>query len=196
MRIAIEGLSGLGKSTVLKVFESRRQDVFYEPVDQWTFLRGLYERPKAYATAFETQVLLSYCESPESQRGPPTGLMFQERSTTSALQVFARMLSSRGSIEPEALQALDTLERHLPIPRPDVYVYLRLDPGECLRRIEKRNRLSERSSGSTLTLDYLEDLQKAYDAWALRDARVRILDIDMDHGPEAIAEAILAELAL
>ena len=59
--------------------------------------------------------------------------------------------------------------------RPDLILYLDIEPEEALRRVNERSRGCE----SGLTLEYLQDLRKGYEEW-LEDVKDRIPVIRLD----------------
>ncbi|HUV00233.1 MAG TPA: deoxynucleoside kinase, partial [Bacteroidales bacterium] len=63
------------------------------------------------------------------------------------------------------------------LPRPDIYVYLHLDPGRLLKNIEKRGRDYEK----TITRDYLQKIQDSYFSFFKQNCENRFLIIDLNN---------------
>lgn len=166
MRVALEGLIGAGKTTLL-----RKLGGTVEAVNEWgPLLTRFYEEPQRWAFALQMQVLLTQGEMAEG---------LTERSPHSALHVFARQTLS--THEWSLLEAWT--HKHGWVP--DVVVYLRATPSLCLQRIRERGREGEQN----ITLQYLIDLQAAYedylDTCRAVGIRVHVVDHDDPRGVEA-----------
>lgn len=184
MRIAIEGLIGVGKSTVLDILRNKYMlHVEPEPLDAWTLLPQFYRNKPYEAFAFEMQVLSSYCHSNFS------GSIVMERSPDTAKDVFVPMLYRDGSLTSTQYQLLNQAAAAMPsLNWADAFVYIRAPTHVCLQRLAWRNRGNESSS---VTETYLQRLSEAYDAFfdAARKTVV-ILDLDGTEGPEEVARQV------
>lgn len=183
MRIAIEGLIGVGKSTVL----SKLTDVFdvaLEPVDQWTLLPLFYKDMRHYAAPFETQVLASFCGpqfSPEH--------IIMERSPDSAFHVFIKMLHrDAGVLSGSQLQMLRGVYDHVGAHKADAFVYISAPIDVCMQRLQWRNRSAE--SGH-IDAAYLERLHDAYVHFLSTDGRpCKYVVLQGHESPDVVAQLV------
>jgi len=154
--IALEGQIGSGKTTVLEILKKEFHTI-EEPLDAWTLLPSLYERPSQFAFAFETQVLASFAINANI-----TDAIF-ERSPECAYHVFARMMHESGTITHEQWSLLSDIKHALPLRPMDAYIFLDCPIDVALSRIRIRNRESERH----ITRQYLEQLEQMYQEFKL-----------------------------
>ena len=185
MRVAIEGLIGTGKSTVLEHLAQDGYRVAYEPLDAWTLLPQFYKDTAKHSLAFELQVVNSYCH--ENYECALDKILLMERSPDSALWVFAEMLRSTGKLSSEDFALLHFMAHKLPVAKADAFVYLKLPIDECLKRISWRSRESETTS---VTKEYLVSLESFYIKFLERQALVHIIDLDVNDGPKQVAEKV------
>ena len=183
MRIALEGLIGVGKSTVL----AHLKDVYHvasEPVASWTLLDDFYIDRQRYAAPFEAQVLASYC-GPEFERPD----MIMERSPDSAFHVFCKMLHrDNQGLSGSHMQMLRTMYEALPLHKADAFVYLTAPIEVCLGRLQWRNRGHEavRVQG-----EYLVSLDEAYRHFLANDGRpYEIVALNGAEGPAQVAALV------
>lgn len=156
--IAIEGVIGVGKTTLTQILSRRLQATpVLEVVEENPFLASFYEDRVRFA--FQTQLffLLSRFRQQSAlvQRD-----LFRSAVVSDYLFQKDRIFASINLADAEMElydQILPLLERDLP--RPDRVVYLRAELPTILKRIEKRGRDFERN----IDPDYLETLREAYD---------------------------------
>lgn len=185
MRIAIEGLIGVGKSTVLAKL-SDVFDVALEPVDQWTFLPLFYKDMPRYAAAFETQVLASFCGP---QFAGPNIVM--ERSPDSAFHVFIKMLHrDTEALSGSQLQMLRAVYEHVGAHKADAFVYISAPVEVCLERLEWRNRQAEMGHVGP---SYLKSLHEAYMHFLSTDGRpFKVVALEGHESPQQVAQLVCA----
>ena len=182
MVIAIEGSIGVGKSTVLKELERRGHIVQTEPVEHWTLLHDLYKDMEKYGALFQVQVLATYASyKPRVQ--------FLERSAQSARGVFSAMMYRDGYITPAQLQTIDSVAKMIPVPAPEVFVYLEAEAELCQSRIQWRARDGEEA----VELKYLRKLDAAYKDW-LPSVRHFVIKVKASDSPSVVADSILNTL--
>jgi deoxyadenosine/deoxycytidine kinase len=214
VRVALEGLIGVGKSTVLNILkEDYGYDVAPEPVDQWTLLEQFYDDRKKYALAFETQVLCSYAHKnftgPREPMAPRVraghavahaaahtphscdcaeATLVLERSPDSAYWVFARMLFEQGCMSEDDLAVLKRLYDTLPVAHVDHVVYLSASVETCMQRLAWRDRANE---SRRVSEQYLKDLDSRYLEW-LRSAHIGhdIIQVEASEGPADVARRV------
>ena len=178
MQVSIEGLIGVGKTTVLQELVKRRYSVAFENVDEWSLLPKMYStRDPKISALFEIQILCSL-----AAREP---VDFTERSISSALGVFMPQLIHDQDHVALIRQVVALASNE----QPDVFVYLEADPQLCLRRIGNRQRKGEEG----ISLQYLRDLHAAHLQWLQTIPHIRIL-VQEDDSPAQIASKIEAGL--
>jgi len=181
MRIAIEGLIGVGKSTVLDILRNEyKLHVEPEPLNAWTLLPQFYEDQPREAFAFELQVLCSYCHTAFADNA------IIERSPDTARHVFVPMLYRDKCLTDQQFHLLhDVADRMPSLKSADAFVYLRAPVHVCIQRLAWRNRGNE---AHTVTDSYLQRLSDAYDVFFDTAKKpVVILDLDGTEGPQEVA---------
>lgn len=171
--ISIEGLIGVGKSTLLDALPFV---VEKESVEHWTLLQQLYsDATPNIKTLFEIQVLCSLAARKSTAQ-------IIERSLESTMNVFVPLLIQ----DPKHLQLIHTVKELIPYKKPDLFIYLDCEPKEALKRIRNRGRLAEDS----ITIEYLNILKCKYNEWLQTVDHIRI---DVTHmSIEDVFDAILA----
>jgi deoxyadenosine/deoxycytidine kinase len=154
--IALEGLIGSGKTTVLDILKKEFHTI-EEPLDAWTLLPSLYERPSQFAFAFETQVLCSFAINAETEDA------IFERSPECAYHVFTRMLHESGTITDNQWKLLGAVKDALPLRPMDAFIFLDCSIEVAFKRIQLRNRPSE----GHITVEYLKQLDNMYNEFKL-----------------------------
>lgn len=182
MSIAIEGLIGVGKTTVLKELAFRGHSVEFEQVDHWTLLPKMYTTKDdtgasavATRTLFEIQILCSLAARSKESR-------FHERSIQSALSIFMPLLIQDEDSK-SLIHKIAALADHVPI---RLYVYLDADVDLCLERIKQRQRDGE----SAVSREYLAQLRESHEQWLATVPHVRI-NVKPEDSPADLAEKIL-----
>lgn len=182
MRIAIEGLIGVGKSTVLNQLAGQGYRVELEPLSDWSLLQQFYANQHANATAFEAQVLASYCHNKFSNPD-----MLMERSPDTAFGVFATMLHQQGRLEGSGMALLRHMYSVLPIYKADAFVYIHAPVDVCLARMQWRNRGSESGVGP----EYLDQLNTAYKHFFIQDSRPHVfVSLNGKESPTEVADMV------
>lgn len=181
MHISVEGNIGVGKSELLKILALRGHRIRTEPVEAWTLLHSYYKDPETFGFALQAQILASYANVEENT--------IVERSARSGLEVFSQMLQKQKKLSISQIAILSAMYYDLPLKKPNIIVFLSLEPAECLKRIEKRGRESERS----VDISYLENVQEHYDLFlesCATEEGVTVLRIPVDGlSPTAVADA-------
>lgn len=169
--LCVEGLIGAGKSTLISHLKDKIDLYFIaEPVLQWqkvidsqSLLGNLYKDFRRWSYTFQINSVLTRAQAIEEERHLSRGRhLVMERSLLSDRECFARLYFETGMMS--ALEwywysrYYDFI--NLRIKHPDAFIYLRVKPEIALKRIEKRNRKEE----SSITLDYLNDLNRRYEA--------------------------------
>ena len=159
--IAVSGPIAAGKSTLCeKIGKETHSTVFEEPHEENVYLTDFYENPKEYSFRVQVSFLnMRYKHHKKILLGKGG---VQDRSIYEDA-VFASTLYKRGEMSERDLNTYEGLFDNMMenITPPDIFVYLRVSPEQCLERIKKRGRDYE----AGITLDYLKDLQEQYETW-------------------------------
>ncbi len=196
MRITLAGVVGVGKSTISKrLGEKHHYMVMDEPVEENPYLDKYYVNPKDMA--FKMQVYMVMARSKQLKQAKITSNIIFDRSILED-PIFVDVLYELGYMNKTdykvykefydvvVLQSL-YLDQNI---KPELVVYLRVDPEIAMERIIKRGRASEQNIGSA----YWTLLNQKYEEWyELSKDKFNFLVIDANHKkPEEIV-AIISE---
>lgn len=159
MYIAIEGVIGVGKTTLARLLQPQyKADLLLEVFEENPFLSDFYADRERYA--FQTQIFFLLSRYHQ-----------QHRATASVLQVSKNLISDY-TFDKDSLFASiklkgDELEMYHrvhqalaeKIPMPDLVVYLKADTEILMQRIASRDRPYERQMDRA----YIDQLNSAYD---------------------------------
>lgn len=159
MYFAIEGVIGVGKTTLARLLQSNFQaELLLEVFEENPFLSRFYTDRARYG--FQTQMFFLLSRYYQQRRGVPEIL---ERNcclisdyTFSKDSLFARI-----NLSGDELEMYDRIHEALAekIPLPDLIVYLRASTETLMQRIALRDRSYERQ----MERAYIEELNQAYD---------------------------------
>ncbi|AOX43728.1 deoxyadenosine/deoxycytidine kinase [Spiroplasma sp. NBRC 100390] len=196
MRITLAGVVGVGKSTVSKMLGKKHQYmVMDEPVEENPYLDQYYADPKDMA--FKMQVYMIMARSKQLKQAKITSNIIFDRSILED-PIFVDVLYELGYMnntdykvykefyDVVVLQSL-YLDENI---KPELVVYLRVDPEIAMERIIKRGRASEQNVNSA----YWTLLNRKYEEWYERvKDKFNFLVIDANNKtPEEIV-AIISE---
>jgi deoxyguanosine kinase len=182
--IAIEGVIGVGKSTLTRLAQAEfNAEILLEVFEENPFLAQFYQDRRRYG--FQTQIFFLLSRYQQQHDTIPAVL---ERGnlisdyTFDKNQIFARL-----NIEGDELVMYDRVHMIIAtkIPSPDLVVYLRADTEILMERIALRDRSYERA----MERDYIAALGDAYDKFFAHYALAPVLTIDTNaldfvHHPE------------
>jgi deoxyadenosine kinase len=176
--IGIAGMIGAGKSTLATALgQHLNLPVYYEPVQDNEYLADFYRDTARYA--FATQIYLLNRRFQQHQEIIWRGGGGVQDRTIYEDAVFARTLVGLGLLEERDYRTYVSLFRHMSnfMCRPNVIVYLDVNPERSLERI----RLRQRGVESGVTLEYLTALHQEYEAFLADISRsVPVIRIDWD----------------
>lgn len=167
--IGISGLIGAGKSTLATALGKRLNlPVYYEPVQDNEYLEDFYKDIKTYS--FAMQVYLLNKRFSQQQVIIWQGKGGVQDRTIYEDSIFAKMLRDSGLMQDRDYNTYISLFQHMSnfMKKPNVIVHLDVSPEESMRRISSRNRGCE----SGITLEYLQNLKKAYDVFIVEISRL------------------------
>jgi len=174
--IVIEGNIGAGKTTLAsRIAGQFNARLILEHFADNPFLPKFYDNPEKYAFPLELSFLASRYRQLREELEPQD--LFS--TFTVADYYFVKSLifaASTLSGDEYNLYRQIFYIIYGSIPRPDIFVYLHLNPDRLLRNIEKRGRRYEKS----ITIEYLQKIQESYFAFLRQDTGNRYLIIDIN----------------
>jgi deoxyguanosine kinase len=177
MYLAIEGVIGVGKTTLARLLQPRfESNLLLEVFEENPFLSDFYGDRARYA--FQTQVFFLLSRYRQQRERVPE--LLRMNSLISDYTFEKDSLFARANIEGDELQMYDRVHEALAekIPVPDLIVYLRADTDILMQRIALRDRPYER----TMERSYIHALNLAYDAFFLEEAHPSlVLPLDTNH---------------
>ena len=179
MYMAIEGVIGVGKTTLARLLQSAFQaDVLLEVFEENPFLSDFYSDRQRYA--FQTQIFFLLSRYHQQRRAVPSILSggknliadytFEKDALFAGINLFGDELETYHQVH-EALAEK--------IPPPDLVVYLRANVDTLMERITLRDRPYERN----MERGYIGELNQAYEAFFAdhRSRRSPVLTLDTNH---------------
>ncbi|MCB8945120.1 MAG: deoxynucleoside kinase [Ardenticatenaceae bacterium] len=174
--IAIEGVIGVGKTTLARLLQPRFQaTVLLEVFEENPFLAKFYQDRERYA--FQTQLFFLLSRYHQQHEAVPAGL---KRGNLVSDYTFAKdELFAWLNLKDDELAMYGRVHAALgeKIPKPDLIVYLRATHQELMRRIMLRDRPYERD----MDPEYIRQLTAAYDAWLSNLQEIPVLIVDVNH---------------
>jgi deoxyguanosine kinase len=173
MYIAIEGVIGVGKTTLARLLQPAfNADLFLEAFEENPFLSDFYADRARYA--FQTQIFFLLSR------------YHQQREITIRLQAAKDLIAdytfekdslfARLNLSGDELATYDQVHQALAerIQSPDLVVFLRANTEVAMQRIAMRDRSYERN----MDYDYIDQLNQAYEDHFSKQRDQRILIID------------------
>lgn len=179
MYIAVEGVIGVGKTTLARLL----QPVFHsglllEVFEENPFLSDFYADRQRYA--FQTQIFFLLSRY-HQQRRTVSGLLAQHASLVADYTFEKDALFARINLQGDELDMYHRVHEALAekIVVPDLIVYLRADTDVLMQRIAQRDRPYERN----MERGYIEELNRAYEDFFAdhQERRSPVLPVDTNH---------------
>jgi deoxyguanosine kinase len=159
MYIAIEGVIGVGKTTLARLLAPAFQaELLLEVFEENPFLSDFYSDRQRYA--FQTQIFFLLSRYHQQRRGV-TSILQTGKSLISDYTFAKDSLFARINLHGDELDMYGRVHEALAekITHPDLLVYLRADPNTLMQRIAMRDRSYERN----MERSYIEELNAAYE---------------------------------
>lgn len=176
--IAIAGNIGAGKSTLTRMLAATfGWQPFYEANAENPYLADFYEDMQRWS--FQSQVFfLGKRLEHHRQLVDFPGSVVQDRTVYEDAEIFARNLYTQGAMSARDWETYLRLYKAVStfLPPPDLIIYLKADVATLMRHISQRGRDYERG----IQPDYVERLNRLYDAWIEDWTLCPVLTIPMD----------------
>ncbi len=159
MYIAVEGVIGVGKTTLARLLQPAfNADLLLEVFEDNPFLSDFYSDRERYA--FQTQIFFLLSRYHQQRRSVPE-ILSQGKPLLSDYTFAKDALFAGINLRGDELEMYHRVHEALAekIPMPDLLVYLRADIDVLMQRIAMRDRPYERM----MERAYIEDLRQAYD---------------------------------
>jgi len=173
MYVAIEGVIGVGKTTLARLIHPSFQAVLLmEVFEENPFLSDFYSDRERYA--FQTQIFFLLSRYHQQHKAIPEALnasrMIISDYTFDKDSLFAR-INLKGDELTMYYKVHEALGEKIPVP--DLVVYLRADTDMLMQRIAHRDRPYERA----MERAYIDELNHAYDDF-FTNSHLNVLTID------------------
>jgi len=175
MYIAIEGVIGVGKTTLARLLQPAFDaELLLEVFEENPFLSDFYSDRQRYA--FQTQIFFLLSRYHQQRRSAPA-LLEQGRPLISDYTFAKDSLFAGINLQGDELEMYRRVHEALAekIPLPNLLVYLKADTGALMQRIAMRDRPYERN----MEQGYIAQLNQAYDEFFSRpydDTPVLVID--------------------
>ncbi len=177
MYVAIEGVIGVGKTTLARllqpVFEA---EVLLEVFEENPFLSDFYADRKRYA--FQTQIFFLLSRYRQQNNLVPR-LLDTGRNLIADYTFAKDSLFARINLSGDELNMYDKVHEALgeKIPKPDLVLYLQASTPVLLQRITMRDRPYERK----MERDYIDELNRAYEDFFSTYEPSHVLKLNTDN---------------
>ena len=172
--VVIDGLIFSGKTTAIHNLKESlissndtTYNFFEEPVESWMnegWLEKYYSNISKFASSFQIRIILSHIQQKNEieqinySQKTSNIVNICERSAITTLNVFSKMLLDDGVLDEIEMKLHELMIEMFKYKRPDVLIYLNIDPEIALTRNLKRMRNGE----SNIKIEYLRKLNQAY----------------------------------
>ncbi len=174
--VVIEGNIGAGKTTLAtRISEEYNAQLILEHFADNPFLPKFYEDPEKYSFPLELSFLAGRYKQLKEELVPQN--LFKSFSVADYYFMKSLVFAASTLTGDEY-----NLYRQIfyiiygSLPKPDIYVYLHLNPDRLIRNIEKRGRNYEKS----ITKDYLQKIQDSYFSFFKQNPDNKYLVIDIN----------------
>lgn len=174
MYIAIEGVIGVGKTTLVRLLQSSFQaEILLEIFEENPFLSDFYSDRARYA--FQTQIFFLLSRYHQQRRGVQEALKSNpwliSDYTFEKDRLFAEVNLTGDELD-MYYKVHDALAEK--ITKPDLIIYLRADTKVLMQRIAQRDRVYERK----METGYIDTLNQAYEHHFASSQNQRVLTLN------------------
>jgi len=203
--VVIDGLIFAGKTTAISNLKARllsstdtTYNFFEEPVESWMnegWLKKYYSNISKFASSFQIRIILSHIQQKNEiekinvEQKSTNIVNICERSAITTLNVFSKMLVADGVLDEIEFKLHEQMIEMFKYKKPDVLIYLNIDPEIALLRNLKRMRNGE----SNIQIEYLRKLNQAY-LQELGNLAENIIVIDGTLDEAVIVDKIMSHL--
>ena len=188
--LSIEGVIGVGKTTLARLLQPElNAQLLLEVFEENPFLSDFYSDRAQYA--FQTQIF--FLLSRYHQQHHVLARLLQGGAVISDYTFAKDRLFAHLNLKGDELETYERLHNALAenVVRPDLILYLEADTPVLMERIAVRDRSYERS----ISLEYIESLRAAYNAFVAGYSDAPVLRIDTNHldivrNPNDLAEVV------
>ena len=176
--VAVAGNIGSGKSSLTRLLSERfRWTPFYESVDENPYLGDFYADMKRWSFQLQVYFLSNRFRSHKSITEGPESVIL-DRVIYEDAEIFARNLYEIGKMEERDYRNYVSLYQVMTayLRPPDLLIYLQASVDTLVKQISLRGRDFEQS----IQRDYLEQLNRHYEAWISRYQLGRLLVVESD----------------
>lgn len=177
--ITIAGNIGAGKSSLVRLL-SQRLDwyPFFEPVANNPYLSDFYADMRTWSFHSQTYFLSNRLKVYKELLDCPNSVVL-DRSLYEDAEIFARNLYLQGFMSQRDYETYETIYKTMLhfLPTPDLVVYLRASVDTLIERIRHRDRDYEKN----ISVEYLQQLNDAYETWVQNFTLCPVLTVPSDN---------------
>src|SRR3989344_3057401 len=174
--IVVAGVMGSGKTTIARILgEALGAHVFEEEFEDNAFLERFYQDMARWALHcqlyfFSRKIKQALLVKELLRRTP----VVQDAPAGSDVYIYAKTLNALGHLHDQELSLLEDLfQLYEPqLPRPDLYILVRISDELLAERIRERARSFEQG----VTQEYLRGQKASFDEWAARFPKERVFE--------------------
>lgn len=177
MYIAVEGVIGVGKTTLVRLLrDSFEANICLEVFEENPFLARFYEDRERYA--FQTQMFFLLSRYQQQRREIPEIIRRNEHNLLSDYTFDKDAIFARINLSGDELDMYFNIHAALAekIPKPDLIVYLKADTATLMKRIAMRDRTYERN----MEVAYIDHLNQTYTAYFQHYQASPVLTVETD----------------
>lgn len=182
--IVVDGVVGVGKSTLMKMLEESGRVAYEEPVLDNPILEKFYYDRERYS--FPLQVFFLNKRFKHIKEASAVSNTVMDRSIYGDV-IFAKMLCDKGEMTVEEFdlykELLENMLEHVQAPK--LMIYLEVSVEEAMRRIQKRGRDYEQVVERAYWEELNNEYRKYFDCYNISPIlRINVDNLDFENVPE------------